>query len=284
MIIKRAKAYGMCFGVRDAIALAQHVAQTGPATVLGQLVHNPTVLEELRGLGVRVEEDPASVPVHLGAQYLITAHGVSDTQREVWRQTGATLHDTTCPLVRKAHGRLRQFAAMGLHPVVIGKAGHVEVHGLVGDYPNATVIETEADIARLPLDTSFGVVSQTTQPIERVHDLILCIRLLRPGQSLFFADTVCQPTKDRQDALRELCAEVDLVVVIGGRHSNNTRQLVLAAQSYGIPARQVESATDLREDWFRGVARVGLTAGTSTPDAVIDDVEHYLKALAASVA
>lgn len=273
MIIKRARVYGMCFGVRDAIEIAERVAQSGPVTVLGQLVHNPAVLERLRSLGVRVEETLERVPVELGKPYVITAHGVSDAQRREWEKTGAILHDTTCPLVSKAHHRLREFAAMGLHPVVIGKAGHVEVRGLVGDHPGATMIETEADVAKLPPERGLGVVSQTTQPIERVRDLVLCIRLLRPKQPLYFADTVCQPTKDRQTALRDLCAEVEVVVVVGGRQSNNTRQLVLAAQAHGARAYSVETPDDLRAEWFVNVALVGLTAGTSTPDVVIDAVE-----------
>ncbi len=276
MIILRARAYGMCFGVRDAIQLAEEIAHHAagePVTVLGQLVHNPAVLQSLRDQGVRVEEQLDRVRVQPGERYLITAHGVSDAQRAAWAKTGAQLHDTTCPLVQKAHHRLRDFVAMGLHPVVIGKAGHVEVVGLTGDYPAATIIETESDIAKLPPDLPLGVVSQTTQPIERVRDLVACIRLLRPKQPLAFADTVCQPTKDRQDALRELCREVELVIVIGGRHSNNTRQLVLAAQSYGVRAQQVETPDDLRAEWFRHIERLGLTAGTSTPDAVIDAVE-----------
>ncbi|PAW78662.1 MAG: 4-hydroxy-3-methylbut-2-enyl diphosphate reductase [Verrucomicrobia bacterium Tous-C9LFEB] len=282
MIIKRARVYGMCFGVRDAIALAGQVAaQSGPVTVLGQLVHNPDVLQSLREQGVDVAENINTVRVEPGTHYVITAHGISDAQREVWSQTGATLHDTTCPLVQKAHHRLREFVAMGLHPVVIGKAGHVEVLGLTGDYREATVIETESDIAKLPPERGLGVVSQTTQPIERVRDLVLCIRLLRPTQALFFADTVCQPTKDRQNALRELCAEVEAVIVVGGRESNNTRQLVLAAQSYGVRAYSVEGPHDLHAEWLINVARVGLTAGTSTPDAVIDAVEQALMQLSA---
>lgn len=281
MIIKRARVYGMCFGVRDAIALAGQVAaQSGPVTVLGQLVHNPDVLHSLREQGVEVAEDVKSVQVQPGTHYVITAHGVSDTQRAAWLQTGATLHDTTCPLVQKAHHRLRDFVAMGLHPVVIGKAGHVEVLGLTGDYVDATVIETESDVAKLPPQGGFGIVSQTTQPIERVRDLVLCIRLLRPTQPLYFADTVCQPTKDRQNALRELCAEVETVIVVGGRASNNTRQLVLAAQSYGVRAHSVEGPHDLRTEWFANITRIGLTAGTSTPDEVIDAVEHAMTQLA----
>lgn len=281
MIIKRARVYGMCFGVRDAIHLAEKTAQSGPVTVLGQLVHNPAVLASLRDQGVQVEEQLDRVRLQPSERYLITAHGVSDTQRAAWTRTGAQLHDTTCPLVHKAHHRLREFVTMGLHPVVIGKAGHVEVVGLTGDYPQATIIETESDIAKLPTDLPLGVVSQTTQPIERVRDLVTCIRLLRPGQPLAFADTVCQPTKDRQDALRELCREVELVIVIGGHHSNNTRQLVLAAQSYGVRAQQVETPNDLRAEWFRSIERVGITAGTSTPDTIIDSVEKKLVELCA---
>jgi 4-hydroxy-3-methylbut-2-enyl diphosphate reductase len=263
----------MCFGVRDAIAWAGKVAETGPVTVLGELVHNPTVLESLRRKGIRVVEKPEAETLEPGSTYLVTAHGVSDAQREIWQRSGAKLYDTTCPLVRKAHERLREFVEAGVHPVVIGKWGHVEVRGLIGDYPAATVIETESDIERLPQGKALGVVAQTTQPVDVVRDLIWRIQAARPAQKLFFADTICKPTKDRQQALRELCAEVELMVVVGGRHSNNTRQLVSAAKDCGVSAFHVEQPDDLRPEWFRGIERVGLTAGTSTPPQVIDAVE-----------
>lgn len=277
MQIIRARAYGMCFGVRDAIALAERAAAEGPVTVLGPLVHNPTVVESLHERGVDVANHPGTLHLQPQERYLITAHGVSDTQRAAWAQSGASVQDTTCPLVRRAHHRLQDFVARGFHPVVIGKKGHIEVRGLTGDYSGAVVIETEADIVALPESVPLGVVSQTTQPIERVRDLVTCIRLLRPQQVVAFADTVCQPTKDRQEALRELCTRVELVIAVGGRESNNTRQLVLSAQTFGARAYAVEAAEDLRAEWFVGVQRAGLTAGTSTPDHVIEAVEAAMQ-------
>src|SRR3954469_7439395 len=163
MIIKLAEHYGVCFGVRDALAEAERLAAQGPLTILGELVHNPIVRERLAEAGVAEGslDRPAATP-----QVMITAHGASDQMRETWRRSGRGVADGTCPLVRHAHEQLRALVQLGYFPVVIGKRGHVEVNGLVGDFPDALVIESAAEIAQLPVAKQrFGVISQTTQPI-----------------------------------------------------------------------------------------------------------------------
>ncbi len=276
MIIQRARAYGMCFGVRDAITQALDAARNGPVTVLGQLVHNPQVIAELHRNGVRIAELGSAEILEPDRRYLITAHGVSDSQRKAWQQTGASLSDTTCPLVRHAHESLKKFVARGLLPVVIGKPLHVEVLGLTGDFPDAIVLEKKEDISRLPQNRDLGIVAQTTQPIDSVIDLIEAIRAARPGTQVHFTDTVCRPTKERQRTLHDLCREVQVVIVVGGRYSNNTHQLCLAALSCGVTAYHVEKPEELQPEWFRGIERAGLTAGTSTPDSAIDAVEQEM--------
>lgn len=279
MRIITAKHYGLCFGVRDAIAQATRLATAGPLTILGELVHNPVVRAQLAGQGVREGnlDAPGSAAT---SQVMITAHGASDTARAAWRSAGFGVADGTCPLVRHAHHQLQVLVAQGCHPVIIGQRGHVEVNGLRGDFPGATIIESAADCAGLPEHGTLGVISQTTQPIDKVRGLVAAIEAARPACDVRFVDTVCQPTKNRQGALRELLEEADTIVVVGGRNSNNTRQLVAAAESAGREAFHVESAADLRAEWFAGARVVGLTAGTSTLKETVAAVAARLEQFA----
>ena len=273
MIIKLADHYGLCFGVRDAIAEATRLAQQGPLTILGELVHNPIVRERLARAGVR--EGSLQEPAETG-QVLITAHGASDIARGAWREAGHGVSDATCPLVRHAHQQLQMLVAVGFAPVVIGKHGHVEVNGLIGDFPQAFVVQTEADIERLPEEAKLGVVSQTTQPIDTVLELVAAIRIARPRCEVRFVDTVCQPTKNRQLALRKLIAECDTLVVVGGHNSNNTLQLVAAGLAAGLVVYHIERPDELRDDWFTDLNVVGLTAGTSTLKETVAEVHAAL--------
>lgn len=275
-----AKHHGLCFGVRDALLRAERLAEAGPLTILGDLVHNPLALERLEARGVARGslDDLASAST---AHVLITAHGAADERRRAWREAGLTVSDTTCPLVRRAHAQLAALVAAGYFPVVLGCADHAEVRGLTGDFPGARVIETEADIEATPAHPRYGVISQTTQPLERALELVEALRASRPEAEVRFCDTVCQPTKDRQNAMRELIAEADAIVVVGGRNSNNTRQLALRAQAAGKPVWQIERAEELDPSWFAGVDRVGITAGTSTLPETVEAVRERLARLAA---
>ncbi|MGH7172120.1 MAG: 4-hydroxy-3-methylbut-2-enyl diphosphate reductase [Gemmataceae bacterium] len=280
MQVRLAEHFGMCFGVRDAIDLAVGLTRAGPLTILGDLVHNPDVVAQLDAAGAaRVDrQDDIDTP-----SVLLTAHGVADRVRLELRERGLAVHDATCPLVTRAHRALARLAADGRHPVVIGQPRHVEVRGLVGDLDDCTIIQNETDLERLAErierepDLRLGVVSQTTQPLERVHELVAAMRRRFPNTDLHFVDTVCQPTKDRQQALRDLAAETDVVIVVGGPESNNSRKLVELARGLGRPAYLVASAAELRPEWFIDCSLVGLTAGTSTPDAIIDDVRMWLE-------
>lgn len=270
-----ASALGMCFGVRDAITLATDLAGDGPLTILGDLVHNPQVVAELAARGVANVHEPAELPA---GRVLITAHGASDALRAGLGAAGFAVRDATCPLVERAHRAALRLAAEGRHVVVIGRADHVEVRGLTGDLPAFTVVETAADLEQLAGHPRLGVVSQTTQPVDRVLALVTRLRERFPAADVRFVDTVCQPTKDRQLAVAELVGRVDVVVVVGGPDSNNTHKLVARVRDLGRPAYRVTTAADLRPEWFRGCRTVGLTAGTSTPDRVIAEVREALVA------
>lgn len=282
MNITTAKHHGMCFGVRDALRTTHQLAQSKPVTVLGQLVHNPEVDRHLKSLGVR-EGSLTDTDSARTTDVVITAHGASDAARQDWRDAGHRVTDTTCPLVRKAHDALAVLVAENYFPVVIGQASHVEVRGLVGDFLQAAVVLNEADIASVPRAEKLGVISQTTQPLEIVLRLVECLKRAQPTSEVRFIDTVCHPTKQRQDALEELCRDNELILVIGGRNSNNTRQLAEKARRLGRDAIQIERAEDLRAGWFRGIQKVGVTAGTSTLDETVTAVVAELRRIAADM-
>lgn len=278
MKIILAEHFGMCFGVRDAIAQAEELAQQGPLTILGELVHNPIVRERLRTQGIA--EGSLYWAGSASARVMITAHGASDTKRAMWRERGFNVLDGTCPLVRHAHEQLKRLVAAGYFPVVIGKLGHVEVRGLTEDFPEACVVDLASDILKLPRRDRYGVISQTTQPIDRVRALVGEIERLNPESEVRFVDTVCKPTKDRQSALRKLIDAADAIVVVGGRASNNTRQLVETCRTAGKPAFHIERPDELRSEWFDEIDIVGLTAGTSTLRETIQDAHKRLREIA----
>ena len=277
MKILRAEHLGMCFGVRDAIALALNEARQGPLTILGDLVHNQTVVADLQSRGIRVAQQPADAAT---PTVMVTAHGASDKAKAGVRALGLNVLEATCPLVHVAHRALAKLVREGFHPVVIGKRGHVEVRGLTEDYPEFDIVLSEADVVQLRERPRFGVVAQTTQPIERVRHLALLIRQRFPNSDVRFMDTVCQPTKQRQNAAVELAQRCDVVVVIGGAESNNTRELVATSRQHCAQVHHVQTAADLCEEWFFTAGTVGVTAGTSTPDVLIKGVEQWLSTIA----
>lgn len=244
-------------------------------TVLGDLVHNETVLAELRAKGVRVEQQPAAVDTRT---VMVTAHGASERRLRETRWLGLNVLEATCPLVRVAHRSLAKLVREGFHPVIIGQRDHVEVRGMTEDLNEFDVVLSEEDVARLHDRPRLGIVSQTTQPIEKARRLVQLIRERFPNSEVRFCDTVCQPTKQRQSAAVELAQQCDVVVVIGGANSNNTRELVKTCSQFCPRVHHVRTAADLREAWFREMDITGITAGTSTPDKLIDGVEHWLRA------
>jgi 4-hydroxy-3-methylbut-2-enyl diphosphate reductase len=274
MKIIRAEHLGMCFGVRDAIALAVETAAREPLTILGDLVHNETVLAELRAKGIRVEQKSADV----GTQtVMVTAHGASERTMRATRQRGLNVLEATCPLVHVAHRSLAKLVTEGFHPVVIGKRAHVEVRGMTEDLTVFDVVLDENEVANLPEHARYGVIAQTTQPIDKVRHLVRLMREQFPQSEVRFIDTVCQPTKQRQSAAVELAQKSSVVIVIGGAHSNNTHELVKTCARFCTRVHHVQTADDLRREWFCANDMVGLTAGTSTPDKLITEVEQQIK-------
>ena len=281
MKIIHARHLGMCFGVRDAIALALERAEAGPLTILGELVHNPTVSEALRARGVAIARNLDEVATRT---VMVTAHGASETALAATRARGLEVTEATCPLVHVAHRAVRMLVREGYHPVIVGQAGHVEVRGLTGDLARFDVVLSDEDVGRLEEHPRIGVAAQTTQSIENVRRLVGLIRQRFPRSEVRFVDTVCKPTKDRQAAARELAQQSDVVIVVGGINSNNTRELAKTCRAYCSQVYHVQGEADLDGAWFAGAGTVGITAGTSTPDAVIDLVDRRIRELASQPA
>ncbi|HEY2906505.1 MAG TPA: 4-hydroxy-3-methylbut-2-enyl diphosphate reductase [Vicinamibacterales bacterium] len=278
MQIIRAEHLGMCFGVRDAIALAFGRAETAPLTVLGDLVHNAEVLQALRAKGIAIVHDPAQVETRT---VMVTAHGASARTLANAGARGLEVVEATCPLVQVAHRAVRTLVDDGYHVVIIGQRAHVEVRGMTEDLDDFDVVLDESDVLRVAHHPRLGVAAQTTQPIGRVRYLVDLIRRSFPQSDVRFIDTVCRPTKERQSAAAALARRCDVVIVVGGANSNNTHELVNTCGRYCSHVHHVQTESDLRAEWFLAVGTVGITAGTSTPDEIIDRVDQRIRALAA---
>lgn len=279
MKIIRAEHLGMCFGVRDAIALATEKAKAAPLTILGELVHNEHVVQDLKDRGVLVRHRPEQVET---AQALVTAHGTSEKTLAKARSLGLEIFEATCPLVHFAHRAVKELVKEGFFPVIVGKREHVEVRGMTDDLSEFAVVLHPEDIESIPDRPKIGVAAQTTQPVQKVKALVEEIRQRFPNSEVRFIDTVCQPTKNRQRSAVELAQKCDVVIVIGGANSNNTRELVSTCSRWCARVYHVQAPGDLQDEWFSENDFVGLTAGTSTPDYLIRAVEERLQNIGSS--
>lgn len=282
MRVITAKAAGMCFGVRDALAALDGVDQPGSVAIYGELVHNDIVLHQLELRGFQQLPETGREELPTAAQIVITAHGISDNRRQQLVAAGKSLIDTTCPLVARVHRAAQGLAQSGAFVVVIGRAGHVEVEGIVGDLEAFAVVPSVTAVGTYPSQT-IGVVCQTTFPVDEAAAIRRQIAACNSAAEIRWVDTICQPTKDRQRALSELLDEVEAVVVVGGSHSHNTRRLVDACRQRGLAAFHVEHAGELDPDWFDDFETIGLTAGTSTLPETLHQVEERLLEIAAEL-
>jgi 4-hydroxy-3-methylbut-2-enyl diphosphate reductase len=279
MKIIKADVLGMCFGVRDALALIAEVKQPEHVTIHGELVHNEQVLERLAARGFHMVSESRRTALPMTDTVLITAHGVSAAERQRLQQAGKALVDTTCPLVTRAHQAAQKLQAEGCHVLVLGKRGHVEVQGIVGDLESYDVVQGPEEVRTYPY-TRLGLMCQTTTPVRLAEEVRAAVADRNPHAEVHYIDTICLPTKEHQRALEELLGRVEVMVVVGGRNSNNTRQLVLRCQEQGIRAYHVQGPEDLQPAWFDGVGAVGLSAGTSTLDETIIAVQERLERIA----
>ena len=280
MKVSLASALGTCFGVQDAINLAMTPDFGADLTIVGQLVHNPQVNESLKKNGVSLVTDIEAIDQIQTKKVMITAHGAAEKTKEKLSDAGFVVYDASCPLVMRVHKTIKSMVQKGYFPVVIGQEDHVEVKGIVGDLKEYLVVNNMSDLGKIELigAPKLGIVSQTTLQVEKVEHLVRKIRNLDCVDEVSFVNTICQPTRDRQVAVRDLADQVDLMIVVGGYNSSNTKKLVQVCEEKGIEAHHIESFSQLKRDWFYEKKHAGITAGTSTPEYVINEVhEEILK-------
>lgn len=280
MKISMANALGTCFGVQDAIDAALDEAFRGNLTIVGSLVDNEEVLSNLREHGIQLvsgPDDEISTP-----NVMITAHGAPASLRKSLEARGLTVYDASCPLVLRVHSSVRKLVREGFYPLVVGEADHVEVTGIVGDLEEFRIVSSEADLEGLGGYPRLGVVAQTTEPIENVEALVGALRSRYPDSEVRFLDTVCQPSKERQDAVRALAEEVEIMIVVGGANCSHTRGLKGVCDDRGVVAHHIQGPHQLRPEWFHEKSHVGITAGTSTPHDLVDRVRDAVVEMTAT--
>ena len=285
MKVSLASALGTCFGVEDAINMAMTPEFGTSLTIVGQLVHNPQINESLKKNGVSLVSNIDAIDQIKTKKVMITAHGAAQKTKDKLEGAGFTVYDASCPLVMRVHKTIQSMVTKGYFPVVIGQQDHVEVKGIVGDLEDYLVISGERDIKKIKIagKRKLGIVSQTTLQVEKVEHLIGKIRGKDYVDEVYFVNTICQPTRDRQVAVRDLAEQVDLMIVIGGYNSSNTKKLVQVCNERNIEAHHIESFSQLEKNWFYYKKHVGITAGTSTPEHVINEAHEIILKIAEEI-
>jgi (E)-4-hydroxy-3-methyl-but-2-enyl pyrophosphate reductase len=269
----RAKVCGFCFGVRRAIDLAEKAASDNKiVTTLGSLVHNPQEVSRLKSVGIETVKSVDDIDNGIA---IVRAHGARPEIFEELIRKGINIIDATCPVVAKSQKIAQQMENAGYDIVIIGHRDHPEVHGILG-YLNkpAIVISTVADVMGLPMEISPGVIAQTTVNENEFH--LITTALKNKYQRVCIENTVCRATRDRQEAAREMAKNVDAVFVIGGRESSNTNRLAEVCREICDKTYLIETAEEINIDLICGAKRIGVTAGASTPEWLIDEVVEYL--------
>lgn len=276
MEILLADAAGFCMGVRRAVSKAEAAVRAGgPVCSLGPLIHNPQEVARLAGEGVAVAERPEDAR----GTVVIRAHGAPPAVYAALERQGVRVVDATCPFVTALQRKAAALAAEGHVPVIVGDPDHPEVAGVVGwTGGRALVVSGPEEVDALPPLERVGVLAQTTQREERVREVVA--RLRAKAREVRVEDTICRATAERQEAARRLAGQVQVMVVVGGATSSNTQKLVSVCRDAGAVTYHVETADDLRPEWFAGVSRVGLTAGASTPDWIIKEVVGRMEEIA----
>ncbi|MBW2313948.1 MAG: 4-hydroxy-3-methylbut-2-enyl diphosphate reductase [Deltaproteobacteria bacterium] len=274
---------GFCAGVDRAIETVELALERygPPVYVRHEIVHNRHVVESLRAKGAVFIEDPSDAPE--GAHLVFSAHGVSPAVRNAASKRGLRALDATCPLVTKVHVEAQRFDRKGHEIVLVGHAGHVEVEGTMGHAPERMhLVESVADVAKLEVEdpTRLACLTQTTLSVDDTAEIMAALHERFPEIALPRKDDICYATQNRQNAVKDLSRGAEVVLVVGAPTSSNSNRLVELAEKCGARGYLVETAEDIQPDWIEGVACVGLTAGASAPEILVEQVIERLRALA----
>jgi 4-hydroxy-3-methylbut-2-enyl diphosphate reductase len=270
---------GFCAGVDRAIEIVERALRKygAPIYVRHEIVHNTYVVNDLKAKGAIFIEDLADVPP--GATLVFSAHGVSQAVRAEADARGFNVFDATCPLVSKVHVELAKLSKEGYEFVMIGHKGHPEVEGTMGQLSEGIyLVEDVADVVGVrPRGEKLAVVTQTTLSVDDAADILAEVKRVFPHVREPKQQDICYATQNRQDAVKVLAPAVDVVIVVGSRSSSNSNRLRELAERLGTPAHMVDAAEDLQSEWFEGRQRVGLTAGASAPDILVQQVIARLR-------
>jgi 4-hydroxy-3-methylbut-2-enyl diphosphate reductase len=286
MQILLANPRGFCAGVDRAIEIVERALEVlgAPIYVRHEVVHNRFVVDNLRAKGAVFVEEIDEIPD--AATCIFSAHGVSQAVRKAAEDRGLTVFDATCPLVTKVHIEVKRYSRDGFDVVLIGHAGHPEVEGTMGQFDPSQggkihLVETPADVAQLPINAPerMAYVTQTTLSVDDTSRVIDALRERFPQVQGPRKDDICYATQNRQDAVKDLAARCDVLLVVGSRNSSNSNRLRELSESRGTPAYLIDGAQDIRPEWVEGRARVGVTAGASAPEVLVREVVQRLRSL-----
>jgi len=281
---------GFCAGVDRAIDIVERaIALFGaPIYVRHEVVHNRHVVDRLRDLGAVFVEELKEVPS--GATVIFSAHGVSHAVEDEAKERGLTVFDATCPLVTKVHMEVQRYAREGREVILIGHAGHPEVEGTMGRFDTSFggrmyLVGSEKDVGALEVHdpANLAFVTQTTLSVDDTTEIVAALRRRFPLLATPRKEDICYATQNRQDAVKKLLAECDLLVVVGSRSSSNSNRLRELADRAGIPGYLVDGPEDLKREWFEGKQSIGVTAGASAPEVLVRRVLEQLRAWGAQV-
>lgn len=274
MKILLAKDAGYCFGVRDAVNLAYDTAdKDGDVYMLGHIVHNENVVKDLDNAGAKVVDSLDNIPED--KPVLFRAHGTSVETWDKANKKNMNIIDATCPLVLEIHDEVKKLEAEGRKIIIVGDHGHDEVKGIASQVKDPIIVSSSKEASTLRKYKRAGVVSQSTQTIENVQEIINII--MTKVFDLRFVNTICFPTKRNQTQIKELAKQCDIMVVIGSFTSANSKRLTALAKERNDKSYQVTNADEINPNWFKEVEIVGVSAGASTPDKIINDVLEKIK-------
>lgn len=275
---------GFCAGVERAIAIVERALERfgAPIYVRHEVVHNKFVVDQLRAKGAIFIEDLAEVPA--GSTVIFSAHGVAQAIRTEAEERGLTVFDATCPLVTKVHLEVQRMRSQGREIVMIGHKGHPEVEGTMGQTESGMhLVETAADVASLAVgdESQLSYVTQTTLSVDDAQTVLDALHRRFPEITGPKKDDICYATQNRQDAVKALAAQVELVFVVGSKNSSNSNRLREVAALRGVPAHLIDTAEDIVPAWLEGRRSIGVTAGASAPEVLIEEVIARLRELGA---
>ena len=274
MNITVAKDAGYCFGVRDAVNLAYDTAKKyGSVYMLGDIVHNEQVVKDLEKAGAKVVGDISEIPDD--SPVLFRAHG---TKNNLWKEAkkrNLNIIDATCPLVHEIHREVKHLEEEGRKIIIIGDHGHDEVIAIADQVKKPLIVSSKAEAEAMRRTKRAGIVTQSTQMIENVQEVINVI--MNKVYDLRFVNTICFPTKRNHEQIKDMAAENDIMIIIGSFTSANSKRLTELSKQRNEKSYQVTCAEDLDIGWFQGVKTVGISAGASTPDYLIDEVKNKIQ-------